>query len=781
MSLGRVVAALLALGIAPAQIVPDLYVLELTEPAAPSRTRGALGVRESQARVRTAMAARMGRRAEVRSALEVVMNGFIVRAAATGAELAALPGVARVWPVFQLQPELDRVVKTHNIDKAWAQIGGSERAGAGVRIGILDSGLDLNHPAFQSSTMTPPEGFPRATNEAIQSRLNGKVIVYRTYDQLGGYDDSASDESGHGTAVAMVAAGPRVMAPLGEIQGVAPEAWLGIYKVFVGPDGATSNTAIAIKALDDAAADGMDVLNLSFGYLPAIRPDLDALSAAIERAAGLGLAVVKSAGNSGPVLQSGSGPAVGSGGLTVGGNRTDRVFSSGIRASGLDAMPAVPGDGTAPSAPVVAPVRLAGGNACDASPDGSFSGVIVLTPRGDCEFSAKLAHLQAAGAAAVLFYGVDAEPAAFVIGAGGSTLPSMMIDGRDAARLIQKLEETPEMAVEMAFQNTLPFLLDGDGVSSFSSRGPGPDGAIRPDLIATAEEVLTAAQAHNPSGDIYNSSGYAVVYGTSFSSPVVAGSYAVLKSARPGLSPNQYRSLLVNTAQPFPVHAERPARVQAGGAGRLDVENALRGRLSVDPVSLNLGIGNTRANASRRMRVQNVSSNVGTWSVSIDSADTTAPTVEPFEFSLGPGDVVDLQVALRGEVPQGETQGFLLFHSMDAVDGERPQRVAYWYAAPTGVPAMASFVPGAPSSATAGSTVTIAMLVTDATGVATPYETPTVTLLEGSGAFVEAASLERTYPGYWVIRLRVGEEVGQQNRFRIEFGPVIRELSIRGR
>jgi len=776
---------LLALGcVASAQVVPDWYVLELVERPT-ERIRGVQRIRDAQARTRQSITARLGRRAEVKESTEVVMNSLIVQSSAGEAELAALPGVRRVWPVYEVHPELDRAVRLLGISKAWEAVGGAERAGAGIKIGILDSGLDLRHPAFQTTTMPMPDGFPKGTNEEIRGSLNGKVIAYRTYDQILGYTDSTLDEAGHGTGVAMTAAGLRVKSPLGEIQGAAPGAWLGIYKVFVGPDGGSSNTAIVTKALDDAAADGMDVLNLSFGFLPQVRAEYDPLVPAVERAASLGVMIVKSSGNSGPMRGSGSTPSVGPNGLSVGAAWTDRYFGSGVRINGGDALEGVSGDGPVPEGPLRAPMKDvelldSNGLACSQLPSGSLTGTVALILRGECTFEQKITMARDAGAVAALVYTHAASPDAGGMLTGTAGIPAMMVSHRDGLRIKAVLTETPEPVTEMIFDGSLPLLLDADGISSFSSRGPGPDSGIRPDLLAIGEDVLTAAQNANPNGELYDPSGYTVISGTSFSSPLVAGSYAVLKAARPGLKTGQYRALLTTTAQPFPAVDTRPAPVQVAGAGRLDLSAALKGRLAMHPVSVSFGMGGQRVDAARTIRIQNVGMGIGTWKVEVDSGDETKVKVEPEEFSLGESDTADITVRLAGNLALGEYQGFLLFRRVDAAEGERPQRVPYWYGVPSGTAATVRLNPSAPGTAATSETLDLFALITDAIGGSTS-ETPKVTVLEGSAVFLEANSIEDLYPGYWNIRVRMGSESGQQNRFRIEAGPAVREFAIRTR
>ncbi len=777
-----VFALLLAVVPAAAQVVPDWHVLELAEPVT-GRARGVPRIRESQAGVRAQLAARFGARAQVRHATEVVMNSLIVRAQASAAELAIIPGVRRVWPVYEVHPELDRVADIHRIREIWDRIGGPDRAGEGVKIGILDTGLDLTHPAFRNEAMSPPEGFPKASDEETRARLHGKVIVYRNYEGMMDFPETSEDRSGHGTAVAMVAAGLRMATPRGEIQGVAPGAWLGVYKIFGGPNGRSSNSAVTLKAIDDAAADGMDVLNLSFGFLPQVHPDHDPLLPAVERAAALGVSFIKSHGNSGPGRTTGSTPNLGAHGLAVGSSWSDRFFAAGMRLNGAGTVVAVPGDAPPPQGPIDAPLRDVAsadptGLACQPLPEGSFAGAAVLILRGECTFEAKINNAQQAGAVAAVIYTHAGSPRPGIMGAGAATLPAVMIGFDDGLAVKALLAEQPESRAEIAFDASIAFWVDSNGISGFSSRGPGPDGSIRPDLVAVGDGVLTAAQATNPSGELYGPAGFTITSGTSFSAPVVAGAYAILKAARPGLDPADYRSLLVNTAGPFPY--DSPSSVQNSGAGRLELPAALDGRLTMNPVSLGFGLGGPSPDAVRTLRLRNTGPNVDTWSVQPEPAGGLAPAVEPAEFSLGPGDSVDLRVSLRGDAEPGEHQGFLNFFRVDGHEGERPQRLAYWYGVPTERPEFARFLPTPPTSGEPSATTTVGLLLTDAIG-APISETPVVTVLEGGATVGRVVADNAFYPGYWLIEFRLGATSGETNRFRVQSGELVREITIRTR
>ena len=652
-----------------AQILPDWHIVELAE-APRGKTR------EAQASVRAVMSARFAGRAAVRESIEVVGNALIVQGEVSEAELAAVPGVQKIWPVYKLRHEMDRAASIVGATRAWELLGGPENAGVGAKIGIIDSGLDVKHPGFASNGFALPEGYPKGTSQETRDLAGGKVIVYRTYDTLLGNPESGEDRSGHGTGVAMVAAGVKNAGPYGEIRGIAPGAYLGVYKVFSGANGDDSNTSVLVKALDDAAADGMDVVNMSLGSEPAIRPDRDFVVTALDRASSLGVTVVKSSGNSGPARLTHTSPAMGGQGLTVGANWNGRIFGSGIRVNDGEPIFGLPGDGPAPPGPLRGPLKdVAGidqtGLACDSLPGGSLAGRVALILRGSCTFEIKLNNAAAAGAiGAVVFTHAD-SPDPFRMGTNGAPLPAVLIGYRNGLAVKALLAEMPDAVVEIVFAAGLAFPIPHESIVSISSRGPGGDDSIKPDLVAVGAEVYTAAQKSNRNGDLYDPSGYTLIDGTSFSAPMVAGAYAVVKANRPGLRPDQYRSLLVNSMTPF------QASVQNAGAGLLDVGAALQARLTMDPYSVSFGLGGQRVNLDRLIRIQNSSASVGTWRVVVDSRNATKATVEPAEFSLGPGDRTDIRIRLTGDFAIGEHEGFLRFERVDAPEGERQQRLAY--------------------------------------------------------------------------------------------------------
>ncbi len=238
------------------------------------------------------------------------------------------------------------------------------------------------------------------------------AAVYDTPD-----DYSPRDHMGHGTAIAMIAAGAQNTGPLATIQGVAPKAFLGNYKIFGSPGVNDFASYAAIQnALTNAVSDGMDVVTLSLSEGdPATSGPLDVdpscadssgdthcdvYAEAIENAVQLGMVVVAAAGNDGntapnyPTLNSIHSPGTAPDAITVGASMNSHVFYQAVHVNGpgapsnLQNIRALFGNGpqvsTSP-APLRDVTQLQNdGLACSALPAGSLTGAIALVQRGTC-------------------------------------------------------------------------------------------------------------------------------------------------------------------------------------------------------------------------------------------------------------------------------------------------------------------------------------------------------------------------------------------------------------
>jgi subtilisin family serine protease len=238
--------------------------------------------------------------AEVRWRYRLVANGFaVVLPEAQVPRLRTLPGVRDVFESASYEPQLDSTPQQIGAPGLWGA--GLDTAGQGVKIGILDTGVDHDHPFFNPAGYAMPTGFPKG-----QTRFtNAKVIVARAFPPPGARYRNAGvpvdgENSIHGTHVAGIAAGnPRTQAGGSTVSGVAPRAYIGNYKALVGTDFGLSpngNAPEIVAAIEAAVRDGMDVINLSIGE-PEIEPRRDVVALALDAAAAAGVVPVVAAGN----------------------------------------------------------------------------------------------------------------------------------------------------------------------------------------------------------------------------------------------------------------------------------------------------------------------------------------------------------------------------------------------------------------------------------------------------------------------------------------------------
>ena len=782
----------------PAERVPGRYIVELTtEPVtdvvARTGKRGAMRSAEAEGhrtRVRSEQQQMRGRlqarKAKVLDTVSNVANAMFVEATdADAADLAKLPGVKRVVPVRMLYRNLNRAVLLHKVADAWNQVG-HDNAGAGMKIGIIDSGIEVTHAGFQDSSLQVPDGFPKASSTANLAFTNSKVIVARSYANLlpvRDPDTSARDRVGHGTALAMIAAGVRNAGPLATIEGVAPKAYLGNYKVFGSPgvnDGTTDDAVM--KAIDDAVADGMDVINLSLGTVFAPRPVDDPEVQAVERASRAGVIDVVAAGNDGPSMNTLSSPATAPSAIAAGATTNDRTFAASVEVSGVTPMLAIAGSGPTPSlAATGSIVDVAAvdstGLACNALPQGSLSNSIALILRGTCTFEIKLTNAQRAGATAAIVYAAQDSPSPISMSVGSVSLPAEMISHSDGLAIKQLIASGATPVGTLRFtRSEVP--IPAHRVADFSASGPNPDGMIKPDVMAAGGDLYVATQTFDPQGDMYSADGFAMMDGTSFSAPVIAGAAALLKSARPGLTVDQYRSLLINSGGDVQSRTGQVAPVQQSGAGLLDMVTALRSTSVAYPTSISFGAGGPNAQFTQTLRITNVGANEEDFQLSVNSRDGVAPmSIDRSTVSLGPGQSVSLPVSFSGTgLAPGSYEGFL---TVTGASGAKMQ-VPYWYAVKA--PASTISVLEQSTGGRRGNVQRQAVLfrVLDSSGVALTDVPIDVTVVSGDGSLAGTNLLDSEIPGLWSVDLRLGPAPGN-NVFRIQVGDAVREITITGR
>ncbi|MBI4891909.1 MAG: S8 family serine peptidase [Acidobacteria bacterium] len=750
-------------------VVPGRFIVELSGAPALGHRSPDLRRSEIAAQHRSLERLLQNRQFRVLARVDTVANALVVQAP-DAASLAILPGVLRVVPVRALRPMLYRALVNHEVAPAWDLAGGIASAGAGMKVAILDTGITPSHPGFQPPEgFTAPEGFPKANSDANLALTNAKVIVARSFDS-----GSVQDRDGHGTAVAMCAAGVRHESPRGTLSGVAPAAWIGAYRVSNLADG-LFYTDVVLQALDWAAKDGMDVINLSFGSVGAFGAENDTIFLnGLRRLLDNGVVVINSAGNTpGPstVDDTASAEPV----IAVGSNNSTPSASTAVVPSVGQPFSAAASSNVTSLDPMMAPMvdaeTLGNARGCQPFEPGSLTGRFPLIERGDCFFYEKLANAATGGAVAAVIFN-SASPSSgtpddliTMSVEDNPTIPGLFIGNTDGQKLKTLIQTVEDLQVQLRFPNPSA---KPNSVSSFSSRGPAMDLRIKPDLVATGNPVYTAAiPASSSTCDICDPSGYISVAGTSFSAPITAGAAAVLKAARPGLSLDNYRSLLINSAAPLKLSTGAVAPIMSAGAGILNLKNAVASTLAVSPVSLSFQSGSGTIDSQRPLTFKNLSSEPAEYQLSVESASDSKPVLDTTLLQLEPGaqQTVQLTFSSAGLAPGGY-EGFV-----KAVQSSTSAetRIPYWYAVEGSPAGGIAVLRSTPANPLPGATLSVYVRIHDKAGLVLSQPTPVVNPVSGGGQVVSVVSGNRTYPNSWLIAYQTGPIAGP-NVFTVRVG-----------
>lgn len=664
---------------------------------------------------------------------QVLLNAIYVVANPEQAEvLRGMDGVARVQRMYPIRRQMNKALDLVNAPAAWNLSGGRANAGNGVRIAILDTGIDQEHPAFQGFRNAMPAGFPKCRTDNGDCRFtNNKVVAARSYVDLLNFnfgtdpkdtrpdDNSPRDRIGHGTASAMVAAGIEHDSPVGRLSGVAPGALLGNYKVF-GSKGVNDTTYLSavVKALEEAIADGMDIATLNLGSPagfgagdsncgPGRNQPCEAIAAAVENAVRMGLVVTTVAGNSGlfganaPALNTIESPGIAPSAITVGASTNSHIWyqTAAVQGTGVPgdllAINARLSDGPQLTAPLQAAVTDVGSVgrdrlACDPLPDGSLAGRWALIDRGTCPTAQKVNNAGRAGAIGAILVGFQGGGVFQLRDVTQTSIPSMLIgfNAGGSLRTFINANTNRELRFNPAFREVTE---RADEIAGFSSQGPAiGDYGVKPELVAVGTDLYMATQKFDPAGEMFSATGFTVAQGTSFASPMVAGAAALAKQRNAAFTPGVLKSLVVNTATGGLIDIDNnggdvPAAVTAAGAGKLNAQRALQSNVAAEPSAVAFGVIGTGALPSRGLVVSNLSTAPQNLSVRVEqrTPDSVARvTVTPANFALTPGRSTQLTVALGGGRPRpGKYDGSLVI-----TGGGAEVRVPYTYFVGDGVP-----------------------------------------------------------------------------------------------
>jgi minor extracellular serine protease Vpr len=636
----------------------------------------------------------------------VLLNGFAAQVPARALpQVVKLAAAAKVYPSYRYTQALDRSPALVGAQVLRATGHGD---GAGVKIAIVDDGVDPGSPFFSPAGFAYPAGFPKGGRRWTTP----KIVVARSF--VGVVRDRASRlavdrrSSFHGTHVAGIAAGNAdTTAPAGPdhpatpgLSGVAPRAWLGNYRVFNAPTpiGHVANTPEIVAAFEAAVADGMDVINFSGGG-PETDPANDAIVEAVRNVTAAGVVAVISAGNDRDDYGLGSAGAPGTApdAITVAAVSNEHVFAPAldvVTAGAPATLRGVPFQGAAGTrAPTawgqadrtIVDVRSLVGTdgrpvdtrLCGPAPDpdagrgtlpaGSLTGALALVRRGACTFASKAARARLAGAAGLIV--VDNRPGEANVIPEELSLPAGMIADLDGDRLQAYLAGRGGRASVRVGRAPLTLATGRPGVvTSFSSAGLTAYGhRLKPDLAAPGGQILSATLPEQGGP-------FAVFDGTSMAAPHVAGVAAILVQRHPGWTPRQVKSALMSTAGTAWADSARTteAPVLLAGGGLANVAAADTPLLFTEPSSLSFGDLDVTTGATNRpvlLTVTDAGDGAGLWTASVvPQSQPDGVTVEvPGAVSIAPGGEAHVPVVARAAAGAavGDAYGFVVLRRGD--------------------------------------------------------------------------------------------------------------------
>jgi uncharacterized protein (TIGR03437 family) len=507
--------------------------------------------------------------------------------------------------------------------------------------------------------------------------------------------------------------------------------------------------------------------------------------------------IVVAAGNEGsnglfyPTFNSISSPGDAPSVIAVGGSSNSHGFTPAVRISGsavpanLNLISAYPSDSFSPYGAYAAPlvdVTTTGndGYACAALPARSLAGEFALIQRGPfgagaCTFLTKMTNAVNAGAAGVIFYdyagsadypfspsGLSdfSQPADLIANSDGANLKAFI--GSHAGYSVILDPAAAELAVSPS--NQLVF---------YSSMGPslGVNG-IKPDVLAPAgggqkgDLIYMGTQTFDPLGEVYSATGYIAAAGTSFATPLTAGSAALVKQNHPGYTAAQIKSALVNTAtQDVKTDDSGGAlSILQSGAGKLAADLAIKTNVTVVPSTVSFGaLAATSLPLKKALTVTNTGSAALNLTLAVVSTASNAAAtlaLDSSQLAVAAGASATVNVTLSGTVPAAG-----LYYGLITIAGASvPMQIPWMFLVGGTVPANFTPLLGDQNDGTVGQVLpdgVIAFQVTDANGV--PIQGAAVNFVVDSGSIpvtLSQASTATDAYGIAYVTPTVGAQIG---------------------
>ncbi|KAK9710861.1 hypothetical protein K7432_008173 [Basidiobolus ranarum] len=519
--------------------------------------------------------------------------------------IANMANIKAVWPVKRYQKSTP--VKAHKgqslpaslipsvhfmtgVDKVHKEL---KFTGAGIKVGVIDTGIDYTHPALGGC-------FGKGCRVS-----HGYDFISDTYDGVLDHiktDDDPMDCHGHGTHVAGI-----IGANDPSFVGVAPDVTFGAYKVFDCYGGGPED--LIIKAVERAMKDKMDLINLSLGE-PSPWSD-DPVTRSLDKATSTGMVVIVALGNDGTngIWTEGS-PSTSRDSISTGSVDNARLPGQKFSVDQLKTEVFVAArEGLKPVTFKKTPIAGVEGNGCNPY-ETDVKGKLLVIKSGGCDNVAKSINASKAGALGIFIYsaldGALVPPSLHP----NATIPIMGLEFKTAQRLIGALAKDKSLTLTFDKQLKLYPNPNGGQPSTFTSWGPDMELGFKPDFVS-------------PGGNIYSTyplalGSYAHLKGTSMASPYAAGTVALMLNAK-GKSkkmPLHIRDLLRQTAKPIVQLGEKSLiPVARQGAGLINVYDAIQTDNVVSPSGVTLN-DTTHFNAHRTLTIKNSGKKLSLYTLS---------------------------------------------------------------------------------------------------------------------------------------------------------------------
>ncbi len=594
------------------------------------------------------------------NAVSVQLNGESLQAIASAPQVARAEYEGLYYPTVD-DPDLSIIQAM----QAWDQSGGSATAGEGVKVAIVDTGIDFHHPCFDDA------GYLAQKQLGDTRFTNNKVIVARVFNNKTPSRNYTSEAiQDHGTHVAgTVACNFDTPAEVGGVtipygvSGVAPRALLGNYNVFPG-DVTNARSEDILNALEAAYVDGMDIANMSLGGNAHGIQDL--LTIAVDNLDQANMVVAVAAGNSGPGYGTVESPGSAERALTAGASTVPHFVGAPVMV-GTSTYGAASGDFATVTSDLTAPLAVVPGStngldtACSAL-SADLNGKIALISRGACTFSAKIRNTQNAGAVAVLVANnVAGDPVAMASDGTPNqpTVPAYMVSLIDGQDLITHNTETATIGAGQQYFLTT----NVDIMAGFSGQGPTDvDFRLKPDVVAPGVNVLSSIPL-SFCGQTATTC-WAFFQGTSMATPHLAGSAAVVRQQHPDWTAAEIRSAIVNTAdqgvlKDYMTGSQVVEDANIAGAGREDLLAAVKASVALDPVSLSFGAVPAGSGQSHSfdLGLTNLISTTMTYDLAVGAGDASvAYSLDQSSVTLDPGASTTVTVQMTAQ--KGASPGF---------------------------------------------------------------------------------------------------------------------------